>query len=134
MDRVEKALEFHKKGYNCCQAVACVFAEELGIDEQLMFRVCEGFGAGMGGMQCTCGAVSGAVAAAGMKNSTGNVADCTKGGTYQLSKAMVNRFREKNGSVICGEIKGLETKKVLRSCDGCIEDAVRIAEEELGLN
>ena len=26
------------------------------------------------------------------------------------------------------ELKGIETGKVLRSCDGCIEDAVRIAE------
>ncbi|MCI7442072.1 MAG: C-GCAxxG-C-C family protein, partial [Clostridium sp.] len=36
-------------------------------------------------------------------------------------------FREKNTSVICRELKGVDTNVVLRSCDGCIEDAARIA-------
>lgn len=132
-DRVEEALERHAKGYNCCQAVACVFAEELGYKEDTVFRLAEGFGAGMGGMQCTCGAVSGAVMVAGMKNSTGAELPKSKGATYKLSKDVVENFRQKNGSVICSELKGIETRKVLRSCDGCIEDAVRIAEKVLGL-
>ncbi len=131
--RVEEAVKRHDKGYNCCQAVACALAEELGYDEQLIFQAGEGFGAGMGGMQCTCGALSGAVMAAGMKNSRMNGETLTKGSTYLLSKQMANKFQEKNGSVICKELKGLESGKVLRSCQGCIEDAVQIAEEVLGL-
>ena len=38
-----------------------------------MFKLAEGFGLGMGCMDGTCGAVSGAVAIAGMCNSTGNL-------------------------------------------------------------
>lgn len=132
-DQVARALENHKKGMNCCQAVACAFFQEVGVDEQILFKAGEGFGAGMGGMECTCGAVSGAVLLAGMKNSSGDAASPTKGKTYQLSKAIVRDFEEKNGSVICKELKGMETKKVLRSCDGCIEDAVRIVQKVLGL-
>ena len=64
--RVEKALENHGKGYNCCQAVACAYADLVGVDENLIFAAGEGFGAGMGGMQCTCGAVSGACMVAGL--------------------------------------------------------------------
>ena len=30
MDRCEKAVDFHKKGCNCAQAVACAFSEKLG--------------------------------------------------------------------------------------------------------
>ena len=41
---------------------------------------------------------------------------------------MTEAFRTKNQSVICRELKGVDTGTVLRSCDGCIEDAVRIAE------
>lgn len=52
----------------------------------------------------------------------------TKGRTYQTVKGLTAAFDEKNGSHICKELKGIETGKVLRSCDGCIEDAVRIAE------
>ena len=33
MNRCEKAVENHKKGYNCAQAVACVFADKLGYSE-----------------------------------------------------------------------------------------------------
>ena len=99
-----------------------------------MFALGEGFGAGMGGMECTCGAVSGAVILAGLKNSSKNVENpTTKGKTYQLSKAIVKEFGTKNGSVICKELKGIGTGKVLRSCDGCISDAVELVEKILGL-
>lgn len=134
MDRVQKALENHKKGMNCCQAVACAFADALDADENLVFAMGEGFGAGMGGMECTCGAVSGAVLLAGLKNSSKDAANpTTKGKTYQLSRKIVEEFGVKNGSVICRELKGVGTGKVLRSCDGCIEDAARLAQQILEL-
>ena len=28
-----------QKGYNCCQAVACAYCEELGVKEEDMFRI-----------------------------------------------------------------------------------------------
>ena len=31
-EKVQQAIINHHKGYNCAQAVACAFAEELGID------------------------------------------------------------------------------------------------------
>ena len=67
--KTDKAAQNHQKGYNCAQAVACAFAEETGIPEEILFAACEGFGLGMGGMAATCGAVSGAVMLAGLKNS-----------------------------------------------------------------
>ena len=69
----------------------------------------------------------------GMKNSNGNLGEGerSKGATYKLIKEAIEKFQEKNGSIICKEIKGMETGKVLRSCDGCIEDAVEIIEEML---
>ncbi len=133
MSRVNEAAERHGRGYNCSQAVACSFAKDFGFDEEMIFRTAEGYGAGMGGMQCTCGAVCGAVMAAGMKNSRLGGQKLTKGSTYLLSKNITEEFKKKNGSVICGELKGVGTGKPLRSCAGCIEDAVRIAEKILGM-
>lgn len=130
-DRVEKALELHKKGYNCAQAVACAYCDLFDMDEQTAFKAAEGYGAGMGGMQATCGAVSGAVMLAGLKNSSGDVSNRTKGSTYKISRKIVADFEQKNGSTLCKELKGIETKKVLRSCDGCIEDASRLVEQIL---
>lgn len=132
MNAAEKAIELHNIGYNCCQAVVCAFAERLGIDEEVLFKATEGFGLGMGAMNCTCGAVSGAVMLAGLKNS-GGTSQRTKVATYKLSAKIVDDFTTKNQSVICREIKGVDTGKVLRSCGGCIEDAAKIAEEVLDL-
>ena len=132
MTKKELAILLHDKKYNCAQSVACAFAEDLNIDPQLLFKVCEGFGLGMGCMNGTCGAISGAVALLGMKNSDGNLeTPATKVSTYQLSKEMLEKFHAKNGSTICKELKGIDTGNVLRTCPGCIEDAVEIVEEIL---
>ena len=72
MTKKELAIAYHNQKYNCAQAVAMAFAEEAGIDKELLFKVCEGCGLGMGGMEGTCGAVTGAVILAGLKNSDGN--------------------------------------------------------------
>ncbi len=130
-NRVEKADELHKKGYNCAQAIACAYCDLFGMDEETAFKATEAFGAGMGGMQATCGAVSGAVFLAGLKNSSGSIENQTKGATYKLSKEIVNKFVEKNTSAVCKELKGVGTGNVLRSCPGCIEDAARLVEEIL---
>ena len=130
--RVEETIKRHDKGYNCAQAVACTYCDLVGMDEETMFKLTEGFGAGMGGMEGTCGAVSGACALAGMKRSSGNLdAPDSKAKTYGLSREIVNEFKEQNGSVVCKELKGIGTGKVLRSCPDCIRDAARFAEKVL---
>lgn len=96
MTRKEKAIELHDKGFNCAQAVACAFAEETGIPEETLFAACEGFGLGMGGMAATCGAVSGAVMLAGLKNSCKNLEQpASKADTYKLTREITKTFLEK---------------------------------------
>ncbi|HIU25003.1 MAG TPA: C_GCAxxG_C_C family protein [Candidatus Copromorpha excrementigallinarum] len=127
----KKAVENHKKGYNCAQAVACAFCDRTGRDEKEVFEIMEAFGFGMGTMG-TCGAVSAMAAVVGMKESDGDLdSPGTKKKSYRAMKELTGRFREKNGSVICREIKGVDTGKVLRSCDGCVEDAAEILDEYL---
>ena len=134
MTKKELAIANHDRKYNCAQAVACTFAEEIGVDEKTLFQAAEGFGLGMGGMEAACGALSGAVMLAGFKNSDGNLQNpSTKADTYQLSKEIVRRFKEKTGSCICKELKGIETGKMLCSCPDCIRCGVEAAEEVLGL-
>ena len=131
-DRVAKAAELHKKGYNCAQAGACAYCDLVDADEKEVFRLMEAFGLGMGDMKCTCGAVSGLVALAGLKNSDADLdAPKTKGATYKQVKELTKKFKDMNGSVICADLKGIETGEMLRSCPGCIEDACKIVEEYL---
>lgn len=95
-----------------------------------MFKMTEGLGLGMGGMEGTCGAVTGACILAGMKNSTANLdMPNSKVNTYKLSREIVESFNVKNGSVICKELKGVQTGKMLRSCHGCIMDAAGLVEK-----
>ena len=118
-NRVEKALENHGKGYNCCQAVACAYADLVGVDENLIFAAGEGFGAGM---------------VAGLLKSSRNTKEpVTKGATYRVSREIVQKFGEKNGSVVCKDLEGIGTDKVLRSCDGCIKDAAQILEQVMDI-
>lgn len=131
-ERVKRALENHKKGYNCAQSVLCAYSDLLGVEEETLFAVSEGFGGGMGGMLGTCGAVTGMYMAAGLQNSCKELQACsTKAVTNKLVRDLAKEFEEKNQSLICRELKGVETGKVLRSCDGCIEDATRIVGEKL---
>ena len=117
--RVEKALENHGKGYNCCQAVACAYADLVGVDENLIFAAGEGFGACM---------------VAGLLKSSRNTKEpVTKGATYRVSREIVQKFGEKNGSVVCKDLKGIGTGKILRSCDGCIKDAAQILEQVMDI-
>lgn len=113
-------------GYNCAQAVACVLAPEVGANVDAVYRLSEGFGSGMGGTTETCGAITGGVMVLSQLESAGTAAPgTTKGATYRLVRALVDAFRTQNGSTICRELKGIGSEHgMLRSCPGCIEDAV----------
>ncbi len=128
-----RARDYRAKGYNCAQAVACAFLPLLSIDEIVLYKLTEGFGGGMGGAAGTCGAISGAIAAASLSISSGSIAESTKSATYSVSKEIFDTFVEKNKSSICKELRGLENGIELRSCLGCIEDAVAIAQQALGI-
>jgi len=129
MNKCEKAVEYHKKGCNCAQAVACVFADKLGYTEDEIFRLAEAFGGGMGGTQGVCGAVSAMVFVAGAIKSFGidKLPDTNKKESYDFARELMERFDSEVGSIVCADIKN----KSLHTCDGCIEDAVRILEEHI---
>ena len=126
---MEKAVENHKKGYNCAQAVACAFADKIGYSEDDIFRLTEAFGGGMGGTQGVCGAVSGMVMVAGAIKSYGidKLPETNKKTSYDFARELMSEFHSKVSTIMCSEIKC----KNLLSCDGCIEEAVRILENHI---
>ena len=100
MTNQERAARLHGNGYNCCQAVLLTFCNELGVDPVTAFKIGEGFGLGMGGMENTCGALSGAIMLAGLKNSDGDLDHPkTKAGTYRISRELTEAFKEKTGAL-----------------------------------
>lgn len=130
MTKVEKALELKRnKKYSCSQSVGCVYCEEVHMEEKDMLHLMSGFGIGMGGFEGTCGAVSAGVAVIGLLMGAKSEEENNKVKVYKVAKEYTRRFKEKNKSLICKELKGIETGEFLRSCDGCVEDAVEILEE-----
>ena len=128
--RKKIAIEKHDLGYNCAQSVALTYADLVDMAPEHLFKITEGFGLGGGNMQGTCGAISGAIALIGLLNSCGDLEHpSTKAQTYALGREILERFKAQNGSVLCHELKGAGTGKVLRSCPDCIMDACQLFEE-----
>ena len=134
-EKAETAVAKYRNGYNCCQAVACVFADETGMDEAVLYKIGEGFGGGMGTAQGVCGAISGAAMIAGLVHSDGDIehAGQTKARTTRSSGAMQKKFVERAKRLICRDIKTGNDGKAFTSCPDCIRIAVGLVEEELGL-
>ena len=131
-ERTKLADEFHRKGYSCSQSVAVACADLVDVPKEILFRATEGYGFGMGTMDGVCGALTGGLLIAGLKNSTGNLAaPKSKASTMKISKAMLNSFREKSGALICRELKGVGTGKMICSCPDCIKHGVEVVEENL---
>ena len=133
MTKDELAVSKWRNGYNCAQAVCCAFVDEIGVDEATLYKINEGFGAGMGTGKGVCGALSGAAALAGLINSEGDIenAGTTKASTYKIVAGMQKQFDEKVGSIICHNIKSGDNGQPLKSCSDCIRLAASIAEKTL---
>lgn len=108
MNYVEKSQEYFKKGFNCSQAVFTTFAVELGMSEEMALKVATQFGGGARKGEM-CGAVSGALMVLGMKYGhyhEGALEEKAK--AYRIAEDFMNRFMEKNGTVVCRELLGYD--------------------------
>ena len=122
-ERMEYAAR-RKKEMNCCQAVLVAFADKLGKGEDDLLRLGSGFGSGMATMEGTCGALVGAIMVSSLLSAEGEA--------RSNSRAIMSRFKELcGGATICRDLKGIETGKVLCSCEDCVRNAVRAAGETL---
>ena len=61
----DTALEYHLNGYNCAQSVLAACRDYYDIDEKTALAISAGFGGGVRSGEI-CGAISGAVMAAGL--------------------------------------------------------------------
>ena len=117
-DRKQIALDNKHSACNCAQAVVCAFADKIGKDEEFCRNVANSFGAGMGTMEGTCGALVGAGIVLGLAEKRG-------------MNRIMTKFQQRNGATQCKMLKGVGTGRVLRPCDDCVSDAVEFLEDEL---
>ena len=111
MTKGEKAQSLFKQGYNCSQSVTLAFDEEMGREKDMIAKIISGFGGGMGRMREVCGCVSGMVFVISSLYGYSDPKDFdSKKELYQRINQVANTFKEKNGSIICKELLGLEKK------------------------
>lgn len=145
-ERVERAEELFLNGYNCAQAVVGAYADLFGMDPNTAMRFAEGLGGGMGRMRLTCGAVAATALLAGLKMSNGEGGDLqTRSEIYAKVREMAEEFKERNGSVICGDLLGVnkpadngampekrtEQYYKKRPCVQCVTDCAKLVEKYL---
>ena len=143
-NRADEAVSRFMQGYNCAQAVGSVFADDVGVPEEVILSAATGFGAGVGRTGGMCGAVSGGVITLGLLfGGTGPGEKEAKDLTYDLTRRFATRFVEKNGSVSCTELLGCDLstgegfarareQNLTRTLCPCyVKDAVEILEEVL---
>lgn len=112
----ERAVMYKHNGNNCAQAVVRALCDNYGIGQTELAKAAAGFGGGMGTTEGPCGALTGAVIMAGIRT------DGVR--TTLASKELTKSFTEKCGAVICKDLKGLDTGRVLCTCDNCVRNGV----------
>ena len=143
MSQVSNAVDLFQKGCACSQAILAVYGGPLGLDRTQAMRIASGFAGGMC-MAETCGAVTGALMALGLRHCGG---DCTspsdRATTCAAVREFISRFKAGNGSVTCKGLLGCdittaEGAEVPREqdlfktkCPKLVEDAAVILEELL---
>lgn len=145
-ERINRATELFKSGYNCSQSVVAAFADMYGFTEEQALRMSASFGGGIGRMCETCGAACGMFLLAGLEKGSTNGADREgKAANYALVQELAAEFKKRNGSLNCGELLGLKKKAPIstepearteqyyakRPCSKMVEEAARIWTEYL---
>ena len=145
MTKKERAVDYFTHQFNCSQSVFTAFAPDYGISADDSLKIACAFGGGMGRQQLTCGAVTGALMALGLKYGKGEHDDeSKKQETYEKCVVFMDAFIKENGSVNCKELlDGLDMKdpedhKIIQErsmfetrCKKYVADAATITEKLL---
>lgn len=144
MNRVEHAVSCFEKGFSCSQALFSTYGPQFGVDRDTALKISGVFGGGLGRMGETCGAVTGGFMVIGLKYGNTRAKDKqTEKKAYILVKEFVDKFKSRNGSIICRELldcdistpEGREhakRKKLFAAlCPKFVQDAAEIIEDLL---
>jgi len=136
--RINAAVDCFNNGFNCAQAILSTYCGEFGLDEETALKIACGLGAGMGRLQETCGAVSGAYLLIGLKHGKYARGDeAAKEKTYELVREFSRLFVEKNKTTSCRDLLGVDlingdkqiaVERVKTICPKMVQDAAEILE------
>lgn len=144
MSGVERAVSCFEEGFSCSQALLSTYGPQFGLDRETALKVAGAFGGGIARMGQTCGTVTGALMAIGLKyGNTKTDDEQAKEKAYSLAKEFADEFQSRNGSIVCRELLGcdisipeereLAAEKGLFTtlCPKFVQDAAEIVEQIL---
>ena len=144
MDRTETAVRMFEQEFSCSQSVFSAFADPADLPRETALRVAAGLGGGLARTGDTCGAVTGAVMALGLRHCGVPAEDpLAKQRAYPPVQEFLVRFKARHGSIVCRELLGcdLGTPEGLQSareqglfksrCPAFVRTAAEILEESL---
>lgn len=120
-ERIDKAMELRRQGYNCAQAVIMVFPDMTGLDAETAARITSALGSGVGGQKEMCGVANAMAMCVGMRH---GAAPEDKVAAMKDAGELCQVFREGNdGRINCRDLKGQEG---IRPCNALIAQAIEI--------
>ena len=138
MDQIENSTQLFSQGYNCSQSVFAACAPQLGLPEETALKIGAPFGAGIGYLGLTCGAVSGGLLVIGLKFGFSDpMQKEAKQNTYRLAREFIQQFSARWGSTRCKDLIGydlmdplsLESARASKIFDTTCPNFVRFAVE-----
>ncbi len=138
----QTAKKLFRSGLNCAQTVLAAYAGDFKLDADMAQSISCGFGAGMGKLQKTCGAVTGSFMVLGLYNSQKYQENQErKEKTSTMIQSFSDKFLSAYGTMECRELlncdlKTDEGRKYANEnnlfgsvCEKCIVDSVKILNE-----
>lgn len=145
INRVSTAESLFQSGKNCAQAVLGAYADFTGESTETAMKLASGFGGGMGRLQLTCGAATGAIMVIGLYVGSQPYDEQSRKQTAnELIQNFYKQFLARNGAPDCQGLLKLDlnssedraeiTKRNLSGtiCTPCVSSAVEIL-LELGI-
>lgn len=143
----DKAASVFNQGFNCAQAVLKTCGEPQGLPCETALRVAGVFGGGLARTGQTCGAVTGALMALGLRYSMVTPGDdAARQRAQGAGQEFLHRFQAKHGSVVCRDLLGcdISTPEGMarmrqedlhhKVCEGLVRDAADLVQEILTAN
>ena len=139
------AIQSFRSGMNCAQSVVTAYSDLLKFDPDLAAGLSCGFGGGMGRLQQTCGALTGAIMVLGIHNSR-LYSDRVelKNRTYTQVREINEKFAQSQGATDCRSLLGCDlqtdegmqfhkdTNQSKTICEKCIAASIEILDEIVG--
>ena len=96
---------------NCCESTLLALCAYLEVENDILPSIASSFGGGLGGCGETCGCVTGAAMALGLKFGRSRPEE-SKDPAYNAVRNLIDLFQEKYGTADCSELTGMRMRDV----------------------